>query len=101
MKLIIFGSTGTVGRHLVDQALSLGQEVTAFARKPEKLEFEHAERTPTLVKGDILDPSSLERVMPGHDAVLCALGAGRNGTVRSSGTRNILRAMESAGIRRL
>ena len=101
MKLIIFGSTGTVGRHLVDQALSLGHEVTAFARNPEKLEIEHAERTPTLVKGDVLDPVSLERVMPGHDAVLCAVGAGRKGTVRSIGTRNILRAMESAGIRRL
>jgi nucleoside-diphosphate-sugar epimerase len=40
MKLIIFGSTGTVGRHLVDQALSLGHEVTAFARNPEELEIE-------------------------------------------------------------
>lgn len=101
MKLIIFGSTGTVGRHLVDQALSLGHEVTAVARNPEKLEIEQAERTPTLVKGDVLDPASLEPVMPGHDAVICALGAGRKGTVRSIGTRNILRAMESAGIRRL
>ena len=101
MKLIIFGSTGTVGRQLVDQALCLGHEVTTVARNPEELEIEHAERTPALVQGDVLDPDSLERVMPGHDAVLCALGAGRRGTVRSIGTRNILRVMEGAGIRRL
>jgi uncharacterized protein YbjT (DUF2867 family) len=43
MKLIIFGSTGTVGRHLVGQALSLGQGVTAFARNPERLEISRAD----------------------------------------------------------
>lgn len=32
MKLIIFGATGTVGRHVVEQALRQGHEVTAFTR---------------------------------------------------------------------
>ena len=34
MKIIIFGATGTVGRHLVEQALLQGHQVTAFAREP-------------------------------------------------------------------
>lgn len=38
--------------------------------------------------------------MQGQDAVLCSLGAGAKGTVRSRGTRNIIRAMEKAGVRR-
>ena len=33
--------------------------------------------------------------------MLCALGAGRQGTVRAEGTRNILDAMEKTGVKRL
>jgi len=39
MKLIIFGSTGSVGHHVVEQALEQGHQVTAFARHPETLSF--------------------------------------------------------------
>ena len=45
MKLIIFGATGTVGRHLVDQALSQNHRVTAFARKPSVLKLDHPNLT--------------------------------------------------------
>jgi len=29
MKIVVFGATGAAGRHLVDQALAAGHEVTA------------------------------------------------------------------------
>ena len=48
-----------------------------------------------------MDPATVERAVSGHDAVLCSLGAGLKGKVRSEGTRNIIRAMENAGVRRL
>ena len=32
MKLVIFGATGSVGRHVVEQALQQGHEITAFTR---------------------------------------------------------------------
>src|SRR5450631_147476 len=32
MKVLILGATGSVGRHLVPQALALGHEVTALVR---------------------------------------------------------------------
>ncbi|MGH8251382.1 MAG: NAD(P)-dependent oxidoreductase [Steroidobacteraceae bacterium] len=99
MKLAIFGSTGSVGRELVKQALEQGHEVTAFARDPAKLGIEHPRlRT---VQGNAMDVTSVERAVRGQDAVLCALGAGRKGQVRAEGTRNILRAMEATGVRRL
>jgi putative NADH-flavin reductase len=101
MKLIIFGATGSVGRHLVSQALSQGHEVTAFARTPGALEIDGADSAPTVVKGDVLDAGSVEGAVAGHDAVICALGAGRKGGVRSVGTRNIVRAMENTGVKRL
>ena len=99
MKLIIFGSTGSIGRQLVAQALQLGHSVTAFARTPTKLEIKHTNLT--TVQGDALDSVAVEKVMEGQDAVLCSLGAGAKGTIRSEGTRHIVRAMEKTGVRRL
>ncbi|HAA16990.1 MAG TPA: hypothetical protein DCE41_36875, partial [Cytophagales bacterium] len=37
MKVIVFGATGTVGVHVVEQALAAGHEVTAFSRSADKL----------------------------------------------------------------
>ena len=53
MKLIIFGATGTIGRHLAEQALIQGHQVTAFARKPLALKLDH--RDLTRQSGDVLD----------------------------------------------
>lgn len=99
MKLIIFGATGTVGRHLVDQALAQGHEVTAFARRPSALKSDH----PKLARqaGDVLDRTAVAEAVAGHDAVLIALGAGRRGGVRAVGTKHVLDAMARRGVRRL
>jgi putative NADH-flavin reductase len=84
---------------MVKQALEQGHTVTAFARDPAKLGMEHPNRR--VVQGDAMDPAAVGKAMPGQDAVGCALGAGAKGTIRSEGTRNIIRAMEQAGVRRL
>ena len=99
MKLIIFGATGTVGRLLVEQALSQGHRVTAFARRPSALKLGH--RDLTRQAGDVLDSGAVADAVQGHDAVLIALGAGRKGTVRAVGTKHIVEAMARHGVRRL
>jgi putative NADH-flavin reductase len=99
MKVAIFGATGSVGRLIVQQALAEGHRVTAFARDPAKLGLQHAHLG--VVQGDALDPVAVEKAVRGQDAVICALGAGAKGAIRSEGTRNIVRAMEAAGVRRL
>ncbi|MBF2009360.1 MAG: SDR family oxidoreductase [Chlorogloeopsis fritschii C42_A2020_084] len=99
MKLLIFGATGSIGRQLVKQALEQGYTVTAFARDPAKLDIKHANLK--IAQGNVMDFTSVEEAVQGQDAVLCAIGAGRNGTIRSEGTRHIIRAMEKAGVRRL
>lgn len=98
MKLLIFGSTGSIGRHLVNQALEQGHSVTAFARDAAKVDITHDNLQVAL--GDVMDPASVEKAVHGHEAVLCSLGAGRKGTVRSEGTRNIIDAMEKVGVKR-
>ncbi len=99
MKLIIFGSTGSIGQQLVNQALMQGHRVTAFARNTSKVDIEH--KNLQLKQGDVMDPASLQSAIQGHDAVLVSIGAGRKGTVRSEGTRNIINAMKEVGVSRL
>jgi putative NADH-flavin reductase len=101
MKILVFGATGGTGRHVVEQGLGRGHEVTAFVRDPDKLRVEH-ERL-RVAQGDALDYETVERAVHGQDAVVCVLGtpARKAGTVRSEGTQNIIRAMEKAGVRRL
>jgi putative NADH-flavin reductase len=98
VKLLIFGSTGSIGRQLVEQALAQGHAVTAFVRNPAKLDLKHSKLK--VVQGDVLDYASVERAVPGQEAVLSALGtpAFTKNTVRSEGTRNIIRAMEKVGV---
>lgn len=100
MKLIIFGSTGGTGSQIVRQALENDHDITAFARKPEKLGLDHPRLT--LVEGDVLDLVAVEQAIQGHDAVLCSLGAPvmDRKQLRSCGTRNIIHAMEKAGVKR-
>ena len=99
MKVLIFGATGTVGRELVTQALEMGHTVTAFARDPSKLEIKHPSLE--IIEGDVMDSALVDRAVAGHDAVLVALGAGIKGQVRSTGTHNIIQAMQRNGVRRL
>jgi putative NADH-flavin reductase len=101
MNLIVFGATGGTGRQIVKQALAEGHRVTAFARTPAKLDIRHPNLK--LAKGDVLDLQSVRAAMPGHDAVIVALGAParKAGTMRSQGTANIMTAMKDCGINRL
>jgi len=98
-KIIIFGSTGTIGKHLIMQALESGYQVTAFARNKDKVKFKH-ERL-NIVEGDVMDAASIENAIRDQDIVLNALGAGRKGVVRSEGTKNIIIAMQNTGVKRL
>jgi putative NADH-flavin reductase len=101
-RVLIVGATGGTGRLLVALALERGCAVTALVRDPSRLPINHPRLT--VMKGDVLDPSSVEAAMRGQDAVLSALGHRRYfypTRILSEGTRNILRAMETRGVRRL
>ncbi len=111
MKVLIFGATGATGRCLIEQALVLGYEITAFARNPSAipqgglrnaLALQH-ERRLSVVRGDVVEPASVDAAMVGQDAVLCALGVKSLSatTVLSTGMKNIIAAMEKSGTRRI
>lgn len=102
MKLTIIAATGGVGRHLLDQALAAGHDVTAVARRPQALPPQTQMRS-VAVDLAVAGPESLEPAIAGADAVLSALGPrGRaeHGIV-STGTAAITTAMGRTGVRRL
>lgn len=101
-RILIIGATGGTGRQLVAQALERGYNVTALVREASKLELAHPQLK--IVNGDVLDYASLEAAMAGQEAVLSALGHKRflfPTWILSEGTRNVLRAMNAHGVRRL
>lgn len=103
MKLIIFGATGRTGMHVVEQALAAGHDVVAFIRNPAKLTLRH-ERL-RIVQGELTDAAAIEDVVRGADAVLATLtpqllGGSKDMPV-AAGTRNIVAAMRTHGVRRL
>lgn len=98
-KIIVFGSTGSIGLQIVSQALEAGHQVTAFTRKKENLSMQHDHLR--IVEGDVLNLESVAQAIKGQDVVFCALGAGRKGIVRSQGTKHIIQGMNKHGVDRL
>ena len=100
MQVTIFGATGSVGKHLVDEALESGNKVTAVVRDPSKLSVQHDNLR--IVVADVLNNDNrLRDAVSDSDAVIIALGDGTRGSVRAVGTRNIIAAMKEAGVSRL
>ena len=101
MKVIVFGATGSVGHLAVEELLKAGHDVTAFARKPQKLGLTDPKLTH--VAGDALNADDVFEAVAGHDAAVITLGAGmsRMSVIRSKGTMNVINAMQAHGVRRL
>ncbi len=100
-KLFILGATGGTGRALVEQARLRGHLVTAFVRSPEKLD--PLRDGVNVRRGDPRDADELRAALPGHDAVLSALGPSSLGrtTLVSDCARSTVAAMQATGVRRL
>jgi len=101
-RVLIVGATGGTGRQLVAQALERGLTVTALVRDPSRLPVAHPRLR--VVRGDVLDATSVEAAMQSQDVVLSALGHRRYfhpTRILSQGTSNILRAMETCHVGRM
>lgn len=102
MNVLVFGASGGTGRELVKLALAQHHRVTAFVRDPRRFEITHESLTVTT--GDVVDSARVEQAIRGQDAVMSALGSSRSLKRHPSlveGVRNIVKAMEDDGVRRL
>ena len=101
MNVLVFGAAGPLGRCLTDRLLSAGHQVTAFVRTPGRLSPRPGLRE---VTGDVLQARDVAAAVPGHDAVISALGQSRPspaGQDLHPGVPGIIDAMKAAGISRL
>ncbi|MDT7598362.1 MAG: hypothetical protein QOK26_439 [Pseudonocardiales bacterium] len=100
MKLTIVAATGGIGRHLLEQALAAGHEVTAVVRNPSRLSTPARVVTADLA---VSGSAALETAVAGADAVLSGLGARSTADtgVAERGTRAVTEAMRATGVRRI
>jgi putative NADH-flavin reductase len=104
MRLTIFAATGGIGRHLLEQAVTAGHDVTAVVRNPHSLAgWEGRAR---IVTADLAAPPAdvLAAAVVGRDAVLSGLGPRKprsEAGVTSRGTKAVVAAMRATGVKRL
>jgi nucleoside-diphosphate-sugar epimerase len=102
LRVAVFGATGNIGRHVVEQLLAAGHQVTAYVRNPGKLTTAHPNLT--VIQGELDDRAEIARAVDSADGVISALGPtlrrGATGTPLTEGTRRIVEAMQAAGVRR-
>jgi putative NADH-flavin reductase len=104
VRLFILGATGRTGVELIDLGLARGHELTAFVRSPQKVTRQDARLR--VVAGDLHDADELARALPGHDAVLSAIGpkplpAIRGTTLLQDCAASTVAAMRRAAVTRL
>jgi nucleoside-diphosphate-sugar epimerase len=105
MKYFVTGGTGFVGGSLVKQLRSLGHEVVAVVRNPEKANDLKALGA-TIIKGDVTNKESMRAPMQGCDGVFHVAGWYKVGVkdktpgqqINIDGTKNVLELMKELAI---
>ena len=101
MNIVVFGASGGMGVHVVEQALNAGHIVTAFVRTPSKLEIRH--QNLVRFQGDVMDAEAVANAIAKHEAVVSALGPTRPPVpqMMETAARNIVAGMQKHGLRRI
>lgn len=105
LPVLIMGATSGIGAKAVEEALSRGMSVRAFARSAEKLPAQDGLEP---FVGDALNADDVARALHGVRAVVYALGIKERiamlwekETLFSQSTRILIEAMQQAGVKRL
>ena len=73
ITIAVFGASGKVGSHFVNQALDAGYKIKAFVRTPSKYEHSHNPHV-ELVTGDVTNYQDVEDAIAHADVVVSCLG---------------------------
>ena len=71
LSILVYGATGKVGSHVVEEALQRGHLVTAVSRDPSRIEKQH--KNLSVEAGDLLDPQSIELLVEDKDVVIISV----------------------------
>ena len=101
LNILVYGASGKVGQHIVDEALGRGHTVTAVSRDPSRIVRNHENLV--TARGDILDPDSVAGLVDGHDIIVVSVRGvvGDSGdpseTVVFRGVDNVVKALRTIG----
>lgn len=106
-KIALFGGTGSMGIHFLQQALNAGYEVKALVRHPQHLQLEHQRLT--VIQGDVLRLADVGATVQGTDIVVSLFGHtfGKSkgpkppDDLQTQGTKNIVACMKKHGVERI
>jgi uncharacterized protein YbjT (DUF2867 family) len=107
MKILLLGATGRTGKHIIEEAIKRGYQISAIARNHEKLKGFAIDIT----QGTPYDYETVEKAIDGCDAVINTLNVSRTSDnpwaplaapkdLISKSASNAIIAMEKAGIKR-
>ena len=102
MKISIIGVSQGIGKQLLELALDEGHEITALMRNPDKLEITNTKLR--IIKGDILDASSVDNTVADQDGVCVCVGLppGRKPVdLFSEGIKNVLTSIGNNEVQKL
>jgi len=100
-KIALFGGSGQTGRLFLEQALYMGYAVKALLRDPGKVSIQHPGLE--IIEGDVLKEADVKGTVDGCDIVVSLFGhvKGSQEWLQTNGTKNIIRAMKSGGVKRI
>lgn len=95
-RLLILGATGSLGRHVLEQAVAAGHQVSVLVRNPAKLPAETRSLV-TVHQGDLgqISTSALAAIIRGHGALINCAGMVTEGQVFVDLVGRIVESVES------
>jgi len=108
--ILITGSTGYIGQHLVRRLVEQGEKPRCLVRDPVKAAHLFPGASIEIVQGDTTQPAALVEAVKGVDTIIHAafMTADRKESpgnhyneTNVQGTANLIKAAEAAGVRRL
>lgn len=105
-RVLVLGGSGFVGRHLCEQLVRAGWQVTVPTRRASQAQAVQHLPGLTVVRADVHDAQALQRLLPGHAAVvnLVAILHGDEAAFERTHVTlptTLARAMQACGVRRL
>jgi putative NADH-flavin reductase len=102
MKIAILGSTGFVGKVLINKAVVAGYQVKTLARYPEKLEY--IKDKVEIIKGNVFEPLSIDATIEDTEAVISTIGPPQDKkcdpSLYENAMKDIVRSMDKHGVKR-
>ena len=108
--ILITGSTGYIGQHLVRRLVAQGERPRCLARDPQKAARLFPGAALDIARGDTTDPTSLVEAVRGVDTIVHTAfmtadrkesAGNRYEETNVQGTANLIKAAEKAGVKRV